>query len=144
MEADGDQYQRRRGSVAVTGVVLLGCALLACVMLAGQETVLERVLPGTAASAIKLVRSTASSTLLGGPHMTPIEEWARFDHGALYVYAWDDRIDHFRSAYSTPGYDEDTAETLRVIDEWQNPPNCEHRKYILWENRNSGLGELIA
>lgn len=40
--------------------------------------------------------------------------------------------------------DEDTAEAVRVVDEWQNPAECTYRKFILWApGDQAGIGSNI-
>lgn len=42
-----------------------------------------------------------------------------------------------------PGFDNVTARVQEAIEAWQNPADCEHRKYLLWKPNNFGLGSDI-
>lgn len=79
---DGQQKKRRR-AVLATGAIAVMCALLAFAPLAEEASFLETLLPARTASSLQRIRASASSLLAPRPKMTPIEEWLRFDHGAL-------------------------------------------------------------
>lgn len=38
------------------------------------------------------------------------------------------------------GFDNVTAAAQRAIEEWQNPPDCAARRYLLWRPNNFGIG----
>lgn len=41
------------------------------------------------------------------------------------------------------GFDNETADAQRIIEEWQNPPDCRARRFLLWKPNNFGLGSDI-
>lgn len=82
IEAHHRGRQQRYGGLLAACAVLAACGVFCLTLLAEEAPILEGALPAVSSSSLGRIRARASSILGAWPSkMTPIQEWARWDHG---------------------------------------------------------------